>query len=72
MDCLLPGQIRQLGTRVTYMTARRAIKTTALDCTIRGGEYVAEDVSNYESALRVWRPLAEQGDPQAQNYVGEI
>ena len=72
VDCLLPGQIRQLGTRVTYMTARRAVKTTALDCSVRGGEYVARDLSNEESALRVWKPLADQGDPEAQNYVGEI
>src|SRR5678815_744782 len=27
VDCLLPGQIRQLGGKVTYVTARRAVKT---------------------------------------------
>ena len=31
VDCLLPGQIRQLGTQVTYVTARRPIRTTAED-----------------------------------------
>lgn len=72
VDCLLPGQIRQLGGQVTYVTARRAIKTAARDCEIRGGEYVAFDRASYATALKVWLPLAEQGDPAAQTYVGEI
>jgi predicted nucleic acid-binding Zn-ribbon protein len=72
VDCQLPGQIRQLGGQVTYVTARRAIKTAARDCEIRGGEYVALDRANYATALKVWLPLAEQGDPAAQTYVGEI
>src|SRR5215510_9062744 len=72
VDCLLPGQIRQLGGRVTYLTARRAVKTTARDCEIRGGEYVAYDRANYATALKVWLPLAQGGDPAAQTYVGEI
>ena len=29
VDCLLPGQIRKLGQRITYLTARQAIKTSA-------------------------------------------
>jgi hypothetical protein len=72
VDCLLPGQIRQLGGKVTYVTARRAVKTAARDCEIRGGEYVSLDRANYATALKVWLPLAEQGDPAAQTYVGEI
>lgn len=72
VDCLLPGQIRQLGRDVTYVTRREAVKTSARDCEIRGGEYVALDRSNYASALKIWLPLAEQGDPAAQTYVGEI
>ena len=72
VDCLLPGQIRQLGGKVTYVTARRAVKTSARDCEIRGGEYVAFDRANYATALKVWLPLAEGGDPAAQTYVGEI
>ncbi|HEU4370969.1 MAG TPA: caspase family protein [Methylomirabilota bacterium] len=72
VDCLLPGQIRQLGGQVTYVTARRAVKTAARDCEIRGGEYVAFDRANYATALKVWLPLAEQGDQAAQTYVGEI
>jgi uncharacterized caspase-like protein len=72
VDCLLPGQIRQLGGQTTFVTARRAIKTSARDCEIRGGEYVAFDRANYATALKVWLPMAEQGDPSAQTYVGEI
>jgi hypothetical protein len=71
VDCLLPGQVRQLGDR-TYMTARRPIKTTAADCRLRGGEYVAFDRADYKSALKVWMPAAEAGDPDAQTNVGEI
>ena len=72
VDCALPGQIRQLGSGVTYVTRRQAIKTSARDCQIRGGEYVAFDRSNYATSLKVWLPLAEQGEPAAQTYVGEI
>lgn len=72
VDCLLPSQVRRLGSRVTYLAARRAIQTSAQDCEIRGGEYVAYDRANYSSALNVWLPLAQQGDADAQNKVGEI
>jgi len=72
VDCLLPGQVRQLGTGITYMAPRRAIKTTGSDCAIRGGEYVAYDRSNYTSALKVWLPSAQGGDKVAQTNVGEI
>src|SRR5437762_11778650 len=72
VDCLLPGQVRQLGTGVTYMAPRRAIKTTGSDCAIRGGEYVAYDRSNYATALKAWLPSAQTGDKVAQTYVGEI
>ncbi len=72
VDCLLPGQIRQLGTRVTYLTDRRPIRTTAEDCAIRGGEYVALDRADYGTALTVWMSAAEGGDPDAQYYVGVL
>ncbi|MBB3046274.1 hypothetical protein FHR99_000510 [Litorivivens lipolytica] len=71
VDCLLPGQVRSLGNQ-TYLTARRPIKTTASDCNIRGGEYVAYDRADYKSALRVWMPAAKAGDAEAQVNVGEI
>jgi hypothetical protein len=71
VDCLLPGQLRSLG-KTTYVTPRRPIKTTAADCNIRGGEYVAHDRADYKTALKVWMPAAEAGDPKAQVNVGEI
>lgn len=72
VDCLLPGQIRKLGNEMTYLTARRPIKTTAGNCEIRGGEYVAYDRANYASALKVWLPQAKEGDAEAQVVLGEI
>jgi predicted nucleic acid-binding Zn-ribbon protein len=72
VDCLLPGQVRKLGGQMTYLSPRRPVKTTAVDCEIRGGEYVAYDRANYATALAVWMPQAEAGEPQAQVYVGEI
>src|SRR4029450_11515470 len=51
---------------------RRAFKTSASDSEIGGGEYVPFDRANYATALKVWLPLAEQGDQAAQTYVGEI
>jgi len=72
VDCLLPGQIRGIGNRATYLTARRPVLTTAADCAVRGGEYVLYDRADYRSALEVWMPSAEAGDAEAQAYVGEI
>ena len=72
VDCLLPGQLHKLGQQFTYLTQRPAIKTTAVDCEIRGGEYVAYDRANYSTSLKIWLPRAQDGDPAAQTYVGEI
>lgn len=72
VNCLLPGQIRQLGTQVTYVTARQPIRTTAEDCAIRGGEYVALDRADYGTALKVWMSAAQGGDPDAQYYMGVL
>jgi hypothetical protein len=71
VDCLLPGQMRMLGSR-SYMTPRRPTRTNASDCRIRGGEYVAYDRADYKTALSVWMPEAESGDAEAQANVGEI
>lgn len=71
VDCLLPGQVRKLG-QMTFLTARRPIKTSAQDCEIRGGEYVAYDRADYRTSLNVWLPQAQAGDKEAQTYVGEI
>ncbi len=71
VECLLPGQVRSLGTS-TYLSQRKPVRTTAADCRIRGGEYVAYDRADYKSALRIWMQAATAGDPEAQNNVGEI
>ena len=72
VDCLLPGQIRQLGQRTTYVSPRRPVRTTGRDCQIRGGEYVAYDRANLQTALNVWLPAAQQGDAEASTVVGEM
>jgi hypothetical protein len=72
VDCLLPGQIRQLGTQVTYLTERRPVRTTAEDCAIRGGEYTAGDRADYGTALKVWLSTAQKGDAEAQYYAGTL
>lgn len=72
VDCLLPAPVRQLGGSITYLPPRMPVKTTAAECEIRGGEYVAYDRANYATALRVWLEQARQGDPKAETYVGEI
>jgi hypothetical protein len=72
VDCLLPPQVRQLGQRTTYLSARRPVRTTGRECEIRGGEYVAFDRASLKSSLEVWLPGAEDGDPRAQTIVGEI
>lgn len=71
VDCALPPQVRKLG-KMTYLSPRRPIRTTAQMCEIRGGEYVAFDRANLATALNVWLPMAKQGDPGAQTHVGEI
>lgn len=72
VDCLLPGQVRRLGANQTYISRRKPERTTALDCAIRGGEYVSYDRADYQTALRIWQETAESGDPQSQYYVAEI
>ncbi len=71
VDCLLPGQVRQLG-NTSFLTQRRPIRTTVSECSIRGGEYVAYDRADLKSALRIWMQAAQAGDPEAQTNVGEI
>jgi hypothetical protein len=71
VDCLLPAQIRQLGLNMTFLAPRQAIRTSAHECALRGGEFSAGDAGG-PAGLKMWLPAAEKGDPQAQTYVGEI
>ncbi len=72
VDCLLPPQVRKVGQTINYLAARQPIRTTAANCEIRGGEYVAYDRANYATSLKVWLPKAQEGDAEAQTLVGEI
>ena len=72
VDCMLPGQVRKLGTNMTYLSARRAAKLSADECSLRGGEYVLYDRASLDNVLAAWMPAAKQGDAAAQTYVGEI
>jgi hypothetical protein len=72
VDCLLPGQVRKLGSAMTYISQRRPIRATAAECEARGGEYVAYDRANSASALKIWLPRAMEGDAEAQMTVGQI
>ncbi|MDT0506962.1 caspase family protein [Novosphingobium sp. MMS21-SN21R] len=72
VDCVLPAQVRKMGRMLTYLAQRRAVRTSASDCEIRGGEFVAADRADYRTAFQVWLPLAQAGDAKAQTYVGEI
>ena len=72
IDCLLPGQMRRLGTAVTFVTARRPTRTTAEDCAIRGGEYTLADRADYQTSLKLWLDAAQDGDSKSQYYVGTL
>ncbi len=72
VDCLLPPKIKKLGSQLTYLEPRKPAKSTALECEIRGGEYVAYDRADFKTSLNVWLQKAKAGDVAAQTYVGEI
>ena len=57
---------------MTYVTERRPIRTTAEDCAIRGGEYVAHDRADYATARTLWTQAAQSGDVEAEYYVGVL
>ena len=69
VDCLLPGQVRSLGERTTYVTRRRPTRTTAQECRVRGGEYTAYDRADLATSLAVWLEGAQAGDAVAQLRV---
>jgi hypothetical protein len=57
---------------MTFLTAPRVIKTSAGECEIRGGEYIAYDRADLATAIAFWQPQAAEGDPKAQTYLGEM
>ena len=72
VDCLLPPQVRQLGQNYTYLAPRKPIRTSARDCAVRGGEYVAYDKANFSNVAKMWLPEAQGGNAKAQSYLGEL
>jgi len=70
VDCRLPGRVRKLGTSMVYQMAGSLIRTSARDCSIRGGEYTILDRSRYADAIKLWLPQAQSGDVAAQTNVG--
>jgi hypothetical protein len=72
VDCELPGAVLRMGTGFASTGRARALRTSADDCAIRGGYYLQGDQAGYQTALKVWLPLAEQDDLQAQLYLGQI
>ena len=72
VDCLLPGQVRRIGNRLSFSGPRRPVRNTASECAIRGGEYLLYDRADFTTARALWEDKAEGGDAEAQNYLGEI
>jgi hypothetical protein len=72
VDCELLGQTIRIGTGMATTGRARALRTSANDCAIRGGYFAEPDQANYQTALKVWLPLAESGDLNAQLYMGQI
>lgn len=72
VDCQLPGRLRRLGGTRTYLTPGRLIRTSAIVCRTRGGEYTLGDLSSGTLSLQRWLEPARQGEPEAQYYVARI
>jgi hypothetical protein len=71
VDCLLPGQVRQLGAFATGISPRRPAKLSVRECEQAGGEYAVAS-REPKAALNLWLPFAQAGDAQAQTQVGEL
>jgi hypothetical protein len=71
VDCRLPPRQKRIGNS-TRLVASRPIRTTAVDCRIRGGGYTAYDRANYQTSLKIWLAEAQKGTHDAEYYVGKI
>ena len=72
VDCQLPGKLRRLGGTRNYLTPGRLIRTSAIVCRTRGGEYTLGDLSSGTLSLQRWLEPAREGDAEAQYYVARI
>jgi hypothetical protein len=71
VDCLMAGTMKRVG-GMTYLTPGRLMRTSAVECRVRGGEYDIANLASGEISLSRWQPVAEQGDAEAQYYVATI
>jgi hypothetical protein len=44
VDCVLPAQVRKLGSQLVYLGPRRTIKTSPRECELRGGTFTAATI----------------------------
>lgn len=73
VDCLLPGRIINLGMFTNFVEPPRPAMITAWQCKMQGGMYArTSGKDGREIALEVWQDCANDGDKEAQNYMGEI
>ena len=72
IDCQLPGKLRRLGGTRNYLTPGRLIRTSAIVCRTRGGEYTLGDLASGTLSLQRWLVPANDGDAEAQYYVARI
>jgi hypothetical protein len=72
VDCEVPGAVIRIGAGYSTTGRAQALRTSGSDCAIRGGYFTEASASNYVTSLKVWQPIAESGDAQAQFYVGRI
>lgn len=72
VTCRQPERVVKIGRRTTKVIPGRLIKTSARDCEIRGGRYIAEDPGSDRKVLEIWLERARTGDAEAQRTVGEI
>ncbi|MFZ2168174.1 MAG: caspase family protein, partial [Methylococcaceae bacterium] len=73
VDCLLPGQLVQIGMNQQWMTPPRPAIISAWECKVGGGQYaIGYNRDARQKALDVWQQCADEGDKIAQNYLGEI
>ena len=75
VDCFLKGQVRKLGNMAgTRIVAGTRVQTpiSLAECGARGGDAVLYDAADPRQAQRLWQESAAQGDPFAQNRLGQI
>ena len=59
--CLLPDQVRQLGTKVTYVKVQRPARIARWDCRARGGESVK--LARYQQAEATYLAVVAKNKP---------